>query len=298
MAAFVRVLPFNFGCACRIFPTALPTIATDAPVVSKSGAWELKISASGLWSFGVTFSTLQQIARTSQSIAAVGNWTHVCGAFDAKALMLDVYVNARLDNGALNAGALPSVATPLNAAPNVAVFIGRRDDQQRNFLAGKIDNMRLYDSPVSQSDVDRDASTPVGESLVAAYSFDNVVAGTVRDSSKYGVSSRAIGCTSVTGKYGGALSFDKDDVSFVDLQMPRTCFNDIAHSHTNSSSPVIAQLELFGSQTYTAWVQPAQVTDDDGTILARERGTSFKISPDSGQVRQNDERETVCRVST
>jgi hypothetical protein len=85
-------------------------------------------------------------------------WYHVAGVYNASAQTLDIYVNGVLDNGTLR-GIIP--ASQLNAAVNVN--IGRRTSLYGGFyFNGVIDDLRIYNRALSQSEIQDDMNTPVG----------------------------------------------------------------------------------------------------------------------------------------
>src|SRR5262249_5453110 len=98
------------------------------------------------------------------------------------------------------------------------------------FFAGTIDDVRIYNRPLSQSEIQIDMNTPIGTTppnngLAAAYNFDEGAGTTVRDSSGFGNTGTISGATrTVDGKYGnvgtgtivnddGPPSFSIDDVT-------------------------------------------------------------------------------------
>jgi len=144
-----------------IFATANPV--DDGQIVAKSGngddGWQFKTSPdTGPHTFGVVVavSATSHVTRYSNTTRALNTWYHVAGAYNAAARTLDVYVNGVLDNGVLR-GAVP--AAQYDAAQNVN--IGRRSGGY--YFQGTIDEVRIYNRALSQSEIQADMNTPVGK---------------------------------------------------------------------------------------------------------------------------------------
>jgi hypothetical protein len=142
-----------------IFATSNPP--DDGQIIAKSNGagWQLKTTPdTGQHTFGVgvspTSSSLTQ--RYSTTVRALNTWYHVAGVYDATARTLNIYVNGALDNGVLS-GTVP--ASQFNAASE-NVTIGRRTGGF--YFAGTIDEVRLYNRALSQTEIQSDMNTPIG----------------------------------------------------------------------------------------------------------------------------------------
>jgi len=138
--------------------------ADDGQIVAKAddvSGWQLKTSPdTGPHTFGVRVAgaTNTFARRYSTTVRSLNVWYHVAGVYNASAQTLDIYVNGVLDNGTLR-GIIP--ASQLNAAVNVN--IGRRTSLYGGFyFNGVIDDLRIYNRALSQSEIQDDMNTPVG----------------------------------------------------------------------------------------------------------------------------------------
>jgi hypothetical protein len=149
---------------------SLATPTSDVNLIAKSdgvSGWQLKTTrTTGPRTFAVAVSGPNGFAqRHSTSTRLVGVWYHVAGVYNATAQTLDIYINGRLDNGALS-GTVPAsqVDSPVN------VNIGRRSGGFH--FNGVIDNVRIYNRPLSQTEVQSDMNTAVVLPLIVRDNFD------------------------------------------------------------------------------------------------------------------------------
>jgi len=158
------------------------------------------------------------------SALSTGTWTHLAFTSDGKYLRL--YVNGKL------AETQPAISA---ASTEVALNIGYSQIGKKYF-DGLIDEVRIYEVPLSQSQIETDESTPIDPKPIAAYSFNEGTGSTLGDST--GNHNGTInGPTWTTGgKYGSALDFDgtNDLVTVADA----------------------SDLDLTGSFTMEAWIRP------------------------------------------
>jgi len=94
--------------------------------------------------------TSEKTAYGTSQVAA-GKWTHLAETFDGSAVR--VFVNGTLVSTALAAGSLPSSTSPLR-------FGG--DAVWSEFFHGLIDEARVYNRPLTASEISADMSTPIG----------------------------------------------------------------------------------------------------------------------------------------
>ena len=133
----------------------------DGIIVAKSDSasgWQVKTSPdTGPQTFGssVSASAGSRIQRYSTTVRSLNTWYHVAGVYDASARTLSVYVNGVLSNGAL-VGTVP--ASQVRSSVNVN--IGRRTGGL--YFNGIIDEVRIYNRALTQSEIQADMNTPVG----------------------------------------------------------------------------------------------------------------------------------------
>ena len=135
--------------------------ADDGQIIAKSDSgpgWQLKTSPDmGPRQFGVAVSgtSSSRTQRYSKTVPALNTWYHVAGVYNASANTLDVYVNGVLDSGVLM-GTVP--AAQVNSSVNVN--IGRRTGGY--YFKGVIDEVRIYNRALAQSEIQTDMNTPLG----------------------------------------------------------------------------------------------------------------------------------------
>ena len=131
----------------------------DGQIVAKandSGGWQLKTSPdTGVRAFGAKISGSSAVQRYSNTVPALNTWYHVASVYNASTRSLDVYVNGVLDSGTLR-GTVPTS----QILQNVNVNIGRRTGGY--YFNGIIDEVRIYNRALLQTEVQTDMNTPIG----------------------------------------------------------------------------------------------------------------------------------------
>ena len=133
----------------------------DGQIIAKSddnSGWQFKTSPdTGPHTFAVAASAagIPHTHRYSTTIRSLNTWYHVAGVYDASNQILDIYVNGVLDNGPL-VGIIPS--PQFNAGVNAN--IGRRTGGY--YFNGIIDDVRIYNRALAQSEIQADMNTPLG----------------------------------------------------------------------------------------------------------------------------------------
>jgi hypothetical protein len=145
-----------------VMATGVP--ADDGQIIAKSGSvspsvgWQFKTSAdTGVRTFAIGMSPdgSSLVQRYSTTVVALNTWYHVAGVYNAGAGTLDIYVNGVLDDGALS-GTVPGSQFD----PNQSVLIGKRGSGW--YFTGTIDELRVYNVPLTQAQIQTDMNTPVG----------------------------------------------------------------------------------------------------------------------------------------
>src|SRR6185312_1950217 len=93
--------------------------------------------------------------RYSNTTRALNTWYHIAGVYNASTRALDVYVNGVLDSGTLR-GTIPAS----QILQSVNVNIGRRTGGY--YFNGVIDEIRVYNRALSQTEIQNDMNTPLG----------------------------------------------------------------------------------------------------------------------------------------
>src|SRR5262245_57898429 len=136
--------------------------ADDAAIVSKRGTTGFQLDTTvdtgpRTIGFKLTNSSGTTMARFGATTLLPNTWYYVTGVYNASAQTLDVYLNGVLDNGALQ-GTVTS--SQQNSTLNVTV--GRRSGSNGYEFSGRIDNLRIYNSALTQAQIMADMGTPVG----------------------------------------------------------------------------------------------------------------------------------------
>jgi hypothetical protein len=141
--------------------------ADDGQIIAKADnttGWQFKTSPdTGPHTFGITIHspTGSTAARYSNTVRSLNTWYHVAGVFNAAVPALDLYVNGVLDNGVLS-GAIPT--SQQNSSQEVSV--GRRIGGY--YFQGNIDEIRIYNRALNQSEIQNDMNTPVASIPLSA----------------------------------------------------------------------------------------------------------------------------------
>jgi hypothetical protein len=88
------------------------------------------------------------LARYGAAPLKLNSWYHVAGVYDAKAKTLDVYLNGKLDNGAL-----VGTITSFQRSFRRYLTIGRRSGLPTFEFAGMIDDVRIYSAALNATEV-------------------------------------------------------------------------------------------------------------------------------------------------
>jgi len=182
----------------------------------------------------------------AQVSAISGNWMHIAVAFGGG--KTSIYVNGALERTEWAAGSLP--------VSDRSLRIGGNTVWPDEFFRGVMDEVRIYDRPLSRTEIRDDMKAPVvfgsaapltaPAGLVAAYSFDD---GTATDVSGRGHNGAVHGAVPAAGLHGKALAFDGID----DLV-------EIADA---------GDLDLTSSMTIEAWVYPTALGTDWRTAVLK-----------------------------
>jgi Concanavalin A-like lectin/glucanases superfamily len=134
----------------------------DAAIVSKRGAVGYQLDTTvdrgpRKIGFKLTNSSGGDMFRYGATTLRAGTWYHVAGVYDAATSELHVYLNGQLDDGEL-LGTVSS--TQQNSSANV--HVGGRPGSSSFNLDGRIDDVRIYNRALTQTEIQADMNTPVG----------------------------------------------------------------------------------------------------------------------------------------
>ena len=190
-------------------------------------------------------------------------WVHLAATWDGG--LMELYVDGE-------PVAYTFVDTTLPVS-NGSLWIGGNDASGNEHLDGLIDEVRIYDSQLSQLEIQADMASSVADQtavdgftgtngLVAAYGFDASAGVGVADSSGEENDGVASGAAWTEGRHGNALSFDGTD-DYVEV-------------------PDSSSLDITGDLTLSSWVKVDEI--DTGrwqSILFKERGSNGSYSLDA-----------------
>ncbi len=110
---------------------------------------------------------------SSANTFPINEWVHVACVFDGAASTMSIYENGQLT------GSIATPRTSINASSS-PLTIGRRSDSPTQFLTGKVDEVRIWNTVRTQTEIANNRNTElVGNEtgLVAYYTFDEGTAG-------------------------------------------------------------------------------------------------------------------------
>jgi len=151
-----------------VMATGVP--ADDGQIIAKSDSaspsvgWQFKTSPdTGVRTFAISISPngSNLVQRYSTTVVALNTWYHVAGVYNAGAGTLDIYINGVLDDGTLRGGTVP--ASQFDPSQNV--LIGKRGSGW--YFKGTIDELRVYNVPLTQAQIQADMNTPIGNTPTA-----------------------------------------------------------------------------------------------------------------------------------
>jgi hypothetical protein len=185
----------------------------------------------------------------------VRRWSHLAVTYDGAAVSLFVdgdEVSRRPTTG-------PILGTP---SP---LWIGG-NQPYGEYFQGLIDEVRIYDRPLSGEEVRAEMATPIGDAtgptargLVGAWSFDRGSGPIARDASAAGNAGTLIGPNwTPQGRFGRALRFDGSEAM---VRVPA--------SHS---------LDLTGAMTLSAWIRPSREQEGWLTVVHRQTDAYFLMA--------------------
>jgi hypothetical protein len=127
----------------------------DAPIVSQfHGGFGYQLDTTvdkgpRTIGFKLTNACGDMMARYGVTPLAVDEWYHVAGVYDAQERTLDVYLNAKLDNGPL-VGSI----TGTQHSSRSAVYVGKRTDIEGYQFAGSIRDVRIYSLALTSAEIE------------------------------------------------------------------------------------------------------------------------------------------------
>jgi subtilisin family serine protease len=170
-------------------------------------------------------------------------WSHL--AFSSDGTTLRLYVD----------GQQVATASAIDAAPTAAALEIGHNQVSNGYFDGLIDEVRIYDVPLSQAQIQVDRDAPVAE---AAYSFNEGSGATLGDSAGNHDGTVEGASWTGSGKYGAALDFDgtNDWVKVADA----------------------AELDLTKTFTLEAWVKPDSLSSPARAVLAKAENPGTGLS--------------------
>ncbi len=199
------------------------------------------------------FSTTYGMWQVTEGLVPINQWTHVAIAYDSSSSANDpiFYINGELASSA-------EVGTPVGTAVSDAsdpVTIGARQGGAGNFYTGRIDDVQMYQTVLTASEV---SNLYGGFNLVAHWEMDEVSGSTIVDSQgsndgtwSDGVDNDVTG-ESVTGAMETAITFDGSD-DYVQI-------------------PDDNSLDITSTITVAAWVR--HIGGDNGGIVCKQNAST------------------------
>jgi hypothetical protein len=180
----------------------------------------------------------------------LNTWSHLAATFDGGSLRL--YVNGSLVATRAVAGPVPTSTGALRLGGN-SIW--------GEFYSGLIDDVRVYNRALSQTQLQADMAAGVGGGgpvPVAAFSFDEGAGPTAHDTTGHGNDGTTANTAWAAGKYGGALSF-----------------NGTSSWVTVADAPT---LDLTTASTLEAWVKPDALGATWRTVIFKATASGMVFS--------------------
>ena len=177
----------------------------DAQIVARSNGtagWALETSSdTGARTFAIAMASNDngQTHRYSKTKPTSNTWYYVAGVYNAASRSLDIYVNGVLDDGTLN-GKVPKSQSLVS----VNTTIGKSGGGE--YFNGVIDEMRIYTTAISQSEIQSDMNTPINRSLTTNTLTRMAVPATIAKSGSHAPASPPAAATRPAGKPAAAVS--------------------------------------------------------------------------------------------
>ena len=185
--------------------SAFPT--DDAVIVSKRSSgkvgFELNTTADTgprTISFKLTNSSGASVYRYGATTLQANTWYFVTGVYDAAAQTLHVYLNGQLNDGVSN-----GTATSTQQNSTVNVDIGQRPGVSATSFNGLIDDVRIYNSALTQAQIQADMNTPGGGSVTVGPTAVATVTALSADTGTPGDFITTIASQTVSGTFTGTL---------------------------------------------------------------------------------------------
>src|SRR5262245_8097157 len=145
-----------------VFLNSFPS--DDAAVVSKRNGSEIGYqlditpdTGARTIGFKLTNSSGGTMFRYGATTLQTNTWYHIAGVYDAAAQTMHVYLNGQLDDGQLL-----GTVTATQQSSSLDVEIGQRPGAPGMFqFNGRIDDVRLADHAITQSQIQTDMATPL-----------------------------------------------------------------------------------------------------------------------------------------
>jgi subtilisin-like proprotein convertase family protein len=235
--------------------------ADDGQIIAKSdgsSGWQFKTSPdTGPHTFGAGVSGAigSSAQRYSTTARALGIWYHVAGVYDAAAQALNIYVNGVLDNGTLRGTAIP--ASQVNAAVNAN--IGRRTGGF--YFNGIIDEVRMYNRPLSQAEIQTDMNTPISATPNTPPTISDIANQTINEDANTGALAFTVGDAETTA---ASLSVSGSSSNPTLVPNGNIVFGGSGANRTVTVTPAANQ---NGTATITVGVSDGQATSSDTFVL-------------------------------
>ncbi|MEU6848594.1 LamG-like jellyroll fold domain-containing protein [Actinacidiphila alni] len=254
----------GFSVAAWVKLSAMP--GTSAVVAAQPGnnspGFELYYNkTTDRWAFNqytadTATATPVEAAQAAGGGVSAGQWVHLAGVYDSAADLMTLYVNG-------TAAGTKAYSTPWDARRGLQIGAGSHGGSATSFFPGSIDDVRIYDKPLTQNDVHLlSAKQPLntGRPARAVFSLDepavqdNGVATTViSGSADVQAATYKGGATpGQPGIYGNALTLDGVD---------------------DYAATTFPHINAVDSMSVVAWAK-LSVKPDHGAMVVTQAGAS------------------------
>jgi uncharacterized protein (TIGR03437 family) len=248
----------------------------DGQIIARSDnstGWQLKTTPdTGKRTFGIAVSgsSSGHTQRYSKTVYSLNTWYYVAGVYNTGTKTLDIYVNGVLDNGTLT-GTIPG--SQVNPALNAT--IGERSGGY--YFKGVIDDVRVYNRPLSVAEIQNDMNTAVsasGSVTGNSISEETLAADStgVRASSALLKATSSLSCSPKTVNAGGRVTCE--------LRAASKLASPISLASSSNLVTVPAVVEMRRNQTrlaFQVFVDP-MAKQEAATLTATLEDTSVEES--------------------
>ena len=210
----------------------------------------------------------------------VGTWYHLAGVYDAGAQTLSFYVNGVLQQKV-------PYTSAFYVGGHTAIGRGFYGGNQTDFVSGAIDDVRLYQAALSDSDITALAhaatkTNPVAQPAAAYYTFDEGTGTTAADSSGHGHTATLAG-TPLDPSEAWSLKYNAFSDKVLGLNLiPQSVLQEEAAYYKTKMNDFGTPLDPRHTYTKGDWELWTAASTDDPALRQELINSVFSFADTSG----------------